>query len=555
MVEAAAGTTPEKEDGPWPRRWPDVELPAEQAEQWLLPAIAAGLSSAQGRYLGELRPAVALFVRIHGLDSEHDPAMPAKLDAYIRWVQQILAQVEGALIQVTTGDKGGYLYAAFGAPLAHDDDVQRAARVAGILRHPPSSLLFRPLVQAGIVQGRMRVGAYGSDLRRTFGVQGAAVNLAARLMTLAQPGQILLDAQTAEMLSPHYLLEEAGQAGVKGRDAPITLFSLGEERRTTPIGIGTVDKRALVGRVDHLQQLNDLLHQFQHSRQGVVVRIEGEAGIGKSRLAAAFADQLKAQGVTIAAGAGRNVERNTAYGAARQMARWLLGLGLMPTATPEAQIAHVQTQLERLNPEWQLRLPLLGDLLDLPIPDNATTAAFEPQLRRAALVTLTTEIIQNVASFTPLALLVEDAQWLDEASLDLLTALARVIERTPVLLLIVHRAGQRDTASTVEALAALPVDAHLTLSGLDRASTGRLIESRLSGTISPLALDLIDRQAQGNPFFVEELVDALCADGGLQPGGMRRRRRPPLESISRHGGGAATDTQPCAHRRRMAAGR
>ena len=83
------------------------------------------------------------------------------------------------------------------------------------------------------------------------------------------------------------------------------------------------------------------------------------------------------------------------------------------------------------------------------------------------------EIIQTVARFTPLALLVEDAQWLDEASLDLLTALARVIERTPMLLLIVHRPGQRDTASTVEALATLPATAHLALSGLDRASTGR----------------------------------------------------------------------------------
>ena len=76
-----------------------------------------------------------------------------------------------------------------------------------------------------------------------------------------------------------------------------------------------------------------------------MVRIEGEAGIGKSRLTAAFADQLKAQGVTVAAGAGRNIERNTAYLAARQMARWLLGLGLW-TATPEAQIAHITGTLK-----------------------------------------------------------------------------------------------------------------------------------------------------------------------------------------------------------------
>ena len=247
-----------------------------------------------------------------------------------------------------------------------------------------------------------------------------------------------------------------------------------------------------------------------------MVRIEGEAGIGKSRLVAAFADRVKTDGFTIAAGAGSNVERNSAYLAARQMARWLLGLGPMEQAPPADQIAHVRTLLESMNPEWLLLLPLLGDLLDLPIADNETTAAFEPQLRRAALITLTIECIQAAARFTSLVLLVEDAQWLDEASLDILTALARVIDRTPILLLVVHRPGEPETAATVETLATLPNTAPLPVEGLDRAGTQALIESRLLGDVSPLALDLIDRQAQGNPFFCEELVDALRAAGDLQ---------------------------------------
>ncbi len=494
----------------------EVELPSEQAEQWLLPAVSNWLAGGHIGYLGELRPAVALFVRINGLDTEHDPDAPAKLDAYVRWVQQILAQVEGSLIQVTTGDKGGYLYAAFGAPVAHDDDPRRAATVARLLLQPPTDLAFRPDVQTGIARGRMRVGPYGSDSRRTFGVQGPAVNLAAGLMMAAEPGQILLDQQMAATLAPHYRLTPVANRRVKGRKEPMSLHALGTARKNTPIAFGETDNLTIYGRSEPLRHLHDLAERLRDDRQGSVVRIEGEAGIGKSRLVAAFADQLKASGFTIAAGAGRNVERNTAYLAARQMARWLLGLGPKEQAPPAAQVAHVQTMLESLNPEWLLRLPLLGDLLDLPIPDNQTTAAFEPQLRRAALITLTTEIIQAAAQATPLVLLVEDAQWLDEASLDLLTALARVVDRTPVLLLIVHRPAQRETASTVEALTALPNRAELLLAGLDRSNINALIESRLQRAISPLALDLIERQVQGNPFYCEELIGALCASGDLR---------------------------------------
>ena len=266
-------------------------------------------------------------MRINGLDTEHDPDAPANLDAYARWVQQILAQVEGSLIQVTTGDKGGYLYAAFGAPVAHDDDPRRAATVARLLLQPPSGLAFRPDVQIGIARGRMRVGPYGSDSRRTFGVQGPAVNLAAGLMMAAEPGQILLDQQMAATLAPHYRLTPVANRRVKGRKEPMSLHALGTARKNTPIAFGETDDLTIYGRSEPLRHLHDLAEQLRDDRQGSVVRIEGEAGIGKSRLVAAFADQLKASGFTIAAGAGRNVERNTAYLAARQMARWLLGLG------------------------------------------------------------------------------------------------------------------------------------------------------------------------------------------------------------------------------------
>lgn len=90
----------------------------EEARRWLLPAVADRLASGQGQFLAELRPVAALFLAFGGLDYEADEAVGAKLDAWVRWVQKTLADHGGALIQLTTGDKGSYLYAAFGAPVA-----------------------------------------------------------------------------------------------------------------------------------------------------------------------------------------------------------------------------------------------------------------------------------------------------------------------------------------------------------------------------------------------------------------------------------------------------
>ena len=109
-----------------------------------------------------LRPATALFLKFEGLDYESDPAVRDKLDAFVRWVQRILARYDGSLIQLSIGDKGSTLFAAFGAPIAHDDDGARAVAAALALRNPPPELAIANC-QIGLAQGQMRVGAYGSE--------------------------------------------------------------------------------------------------------------------------------------------------------------------------------------------------------------------------------------------------------------------------------------------------------------------------------------------------------------------------------------------------------
>jgi len=207
-------------------RTDEGSLTDAQTQPWLLPPVYERLKAGQGRYLAELRATVALFLRFGGLDYDHDDAAGAKLDDYIRWVQRTLARYEGYLIQVTTGDKGSYLYAAFGAPLAHGDDAARAVAASLELQSPPASLDYIGGVQIGLTLGRMRVGPYGSRARRTYGVLGSEVNMAARLMSVARPGQTLISKEVAEAAGRSYRFNSLGEVQVKGRQDPIPVFGV-----------------------------------------------------------------------------------------------------------------------------------------------------------------------------------------------------------------------------------------------------------------------------------------------------------------------------------------
>ena len=494
----------------------DWRVPEIAAQAWVLPAVYTRLLSQQGRFLAELRPATALFLRFEGLDYDQDEAAGAKLDAYVRWVQTLLARYEGSLIQLTTGDKGSYLYAAFGAPIAHDDDSLRAVAAALELRTPPIELAFITAVQIGISQGLMRVGAYGSDTRRTYGVLGEETNIAARLMGQATQGQILVSQPVVDAVADAYQLRELDLIQLKGRAEPQPVYALLGPRPQTNERLTKLYATPLVGRDAELgimtQGIEKVLAGIGHT-----LRIEGSAGVGKSHLTANFVEQAKARGLEVAVAACQSTSQNIAYFAGRQIARALFGL-TNPEARSEAeQLTQIETAINIMNPNWQLRMPLLGDLLGLPIPDNPTTAAFDPRLRQEALISLAVEIAQTRARAQPLLLLFEDVHWIDEASQGMLLALARVIANAPILFLLVHRPPTRDNDPFLTEIASLPNQTYVPLDELSPTGVAELVHNRLGGKVAPLALALIQVQAQGNPFFTEELVDALIDATYLLP--------------------------------------
>jgi class 3 adenylate cyclase/tetratricopeptide (TPR) repeat protein len=514
-----------------PQPPPSIEPTVSEAtvREWMLPALYRRLQEGESRFLAELRPATALFLRFSGLDYEGDPEAGEKLDHYIRWVQGVVNRYEGALIQLTTGDKGSYLYAAFGAPVAHDDDSVRAVAAALELRTPPASCAFITSTQIGLSQGMMRTGAYGSATRRTYGVLGDETIFAARLMSKAPPGQIFASQAVAAAVAEQFDLDDQGLLPLKGWATPQPVYAITGPRSTPSHHWANRFQAPLVGRARELALLQRAQAQVL-AGQGQLVRIEGAAGLGKSHLTATFLQQ--ATGLQVVVAASQSTGQDIAYFAGQQMLRRLLQIS--PADGPEQQLERVQTVVAALNPDWLVRLPLLGDLLGLAIPDNPTTAAFEPRLRQEALIALVVDIVLAYARRQPLLLLFEDIHWMDETSQELLLALARVAASVPLLLLLVHRPPVREDERFLTTVAALPGQLHLSLTELTADGLAALIRHRLQGEVEPLALALIQAQTQGNPFFAEELVDTLRDRGGLVQEGSTWRLAPTLVATLRN---------------------
>ncbi len=520
--------------------WPDLEqYPTASrlhVRPWILPPVYERLNAGQSQFLAEIRPAVAIFMRFGGIDYNHDPQAGAHLDAYIRWVQNQLARYEGFLLQVIMGDKGSYLYAAFGAPIAHDDDPTRAVAVSLDLLTPPAHLSNISNIQIGVTRGIMHAGAYGSTMRHTYGVLGDEVNLAARLMARAEPGQILVSGRIAYNVRDNYDLMPMGLVQVKGKQEPVPVSLVRGRRLSAPSRSSSTTTEGPVGRAQELVECHQALN-LATTGSGQILRLEGVAGIGKSQLSAAFSKQAVHQGAHVVRGACQSTSQNIAYIPWRQVFWSLFGLSDAEDELSAAynqvdddlenydtttltffasKIERLTEQVRHLNPNWLLRLPLLGDLLGLPIPDNSTTAAFEPRLRQEALFALIIDLLHIWSRQQPILLLMEDVHWMDEASLNMTLAISRVIASMPILLMLVQRPSPRDNQPLLPELYEMPTHQQITLGELALEDVSKLVSNRLNAPVSPLALALIQYQAQGNPFFTEELLDALRETGKLQ---------------------------------------
>ncbi|MBI4788820.1 MAG: tetratricopeptide repeat protein [Chloroflexi bacterium] len=500
-----------------PTPWDD--LPADaltdaQVRPWILPALYDHLRAGHAQFSSELRAATALFVLFDGIDYERDDAAGDKLDAYTRGVQRIVHHHGGNLIQLTIGDKGSFLYAVFGAPVAHDDDPYRAVQAA-----LESQSLPTVIQHIGIAAGQMRVGAYGGNQRLTYGAISDVANLAHRLMLAAPAGEMRCDYNVYRLASKYVAFETLPPVRVKGKAGLVRVYRplVGHTSR----GAGAQGSRGeMVGRRAEIAEIETLLDAVQ-AGQARVLLLEGEAGMGKSRLIAELIRLARARGLTGLIGSGHSIEQQAPYRAWREVFSSYFELDEVSDATERRQ--RVQTLVPQLVPDQAQRLPLLDDVLGLGLPDNELTASLDPNLRQQNLTMLLTALLRAWATERPLILILEDAHWLDGLSWQLAVHIARAcaLARVPFLLAVVNRPLDETSAGQAawRDLRAMDIAHSLVLSALAPDDIRALMAKRLGVSTDALAapfVELVQSRANGNPFFAEELVFHLRDTGVMQ---------------------------------------
>jgi predicted ATPase/class 3 adenylate cyclase len=503
------GLASEVEPAPWPPL-PEGAIREELSRPWLLPAVYERLRKGQGEFVAELRPNVALFLMFTGIDYDDDEQAGAKLDSFVVHVQRTLARYEASLIQLTIGDKGSYLSAAFGAPLAHEDDPLRALTAALDLRVPPFETIRD--IQIGISRGRMRTGAYGSATCRTYGMMGDDVNLSARLMQAATPGQILVNKTVCQGISEGFVWEVLEPIHVKGKTEPISVYGLlGKKEQATVRLQAPRYALPMVGRQEELASIEQLLEESLKGR-GQLVGITGEAGLGKTRLVAEAIQLANERQMTGYGGECQSYGKNISYLVWQSI--WRSFFNLDTKDQLDEQIAGLEKELARIDPGLVPRLPLLGAVLNLPIPDNELTRAFDAKLRKSSLESLLVDCLRARAREQPLLIVLEDTQWLDPLSIDLLQVVGRTIANLPVLLVLAYRPPQvpQEPALPVSQLANFT---ELALAEFTDEEAKWLIQlklGQLTGSRSEASPELVQRlieRAEGNPFYIEELLNYL----------------------------------------------
>lgn len=495
---------------PWPPLTATMRDP-ESLQPWVLPTVSARLADNHDALLTQIRPVVALFVRFQGIAYDADAAAGEKLDAFIRWIQAVVSDYEGTLVDLTLGDKGSYLYLAFGAPVTHENDALRAVRVAQILRHPPPALGIGTAVQIGMSRGTMFAGVYGAATRRTYGVVGDEANVAARLMQAAAPGQVLVSGRVQAEVGAAAHWRSMAPLALKGKSGLVTVFTLEEHAAS----VGRADDAVrspipLIGRQRPLTQITTCLDAALH-RSGHIVILTGEPGIGKSRLVAAVIPLAQARGMAVYEGRCQSYGTHIAYLPWEPLLRAFLGI---PDSDPPAD--QVQALTERFfqrYPALLPHMPLLRDILHVPIAESALTQSMDAAQRKAARETLLVTLV--TAHATPMLLILEDAHWMDELSYDLLLAIARTSRQVPIGILVTTRpaASMHAPAVPPDLLDRVCTIALTELDAQESRTFMRMQVAQHGGSADHLdqLLDRLYLRTQGNPFYMEEFLKYVLA--------------------------------------------
>ncbi len=530
------------------------EAPAETASQPAAPTVASQpsgthlqqyiprelmskLATAQraGGMVGERRIVTMLFCDVKDSTSAAEQLDPEEWSEIINGAfKHMIGPVyryEGMVARLM----GDGILAFFGAPIAHEDDAVRAI-LAGLEIISGSEGYQRQIrerhgidigLRVGINTGRVVVGAVGSDLRLEYTALGDAINVAARMEQTAVPGTVQIAEDTYRLVAPLFDFEELGGVSVKGKSKPVIAYRVLRRRAGPSQHRGIAGMQSpLVGRDEEVASLNGAVKDLQ-TGQGRVVFLIGQAGLGKTRLVRELFSQWSDSGPENEAiqfwvhQPVASYQASEAYRVLKDQIRLMYGIA--DGATPDEIAVKLEENIAKLpladqSAVYESLARVLGVLEEEEPGMTLQGEIFKRQLFDAALAS-----IAPLAGRKPAVLVLDDLHWADPASVEAIGYLLQLVDSTPILYLCIAR-PDRSAASwglKKQAEKEYPEQYQETVLGpLSEEDSQCMLDGLLAGVTWPPRLRaMILDKAEGNPFFIEEVVQTLIDSGVVQQNG------------------------------------
>ena len=462
----------------------------------------------------EHRRTVIAFVDILGLDEIIEGAGIAaalrQLQAYSAMLARLAGKHRGFVVSSDIATEGSKLVITFGTPVAHEYAPANAARftldLTDELRGSGLDLSHR----IGVNGGHVFAGEVGPPFRRQYTVMGDAVNLAARLMSAAAPGEALISRNLLDYVSPDLCARELEPIKVKGKEQPVGVCVLEEKkRRGHQIHGGARTGHAALKLFGRRAELRIIRRSWEDARRGEgrVLLMEGEAGVGKTRLVEEALNGMSDAGRVTRAACFEHLQ-------AAPYTPWIdvlySILEVAPKDTVDRRTDRVQAYLQTRLVDLVELGSLLNPLLALSIPQSDLVRSLDVRTRRQKLFEMICGIVAEAGGDSGEVLVVEDLHWMDESSLALVDHLSTHLEGARVLLLLTTRPSDGNPALESAEVTKVVLDE------LTEHESLAMVREAL-GVKDPAAEigEAIFARTKGNPLFLEEVIHSLQAPGVL----------------------------------------
>jgi class 3 adenylate cyclase len=421
----------------------------------------------------------------------------------------------GGVIDKFIGDE---IMALFGAPVAKENDAERALRASLEMMARLEQFNLEKGTKLGmhfgINTGLVVAGGLGSEGRQQYSVMGDAVNLAARLEGASESGEIYVGPTTYKLTNPFFEFEKLSPLPLKGKSEPVQIYLLKGLKKhvTRERGIEGLFS-PLVGRD---KELGVIEHFFknQNDGKGGILAVSGEAGLGKSRLVAEIKQRFSGQLQWFEGRALSHME-SVSYAMVNSLLDNILGVDRDISAPALSGILEKYLK-ENFREDLDFLFPYLSRLRGLQ-PKPEFEQIFKdvlPTAIRMRMHQAFEKLVLDLASRGPLVLVWEDLHWADASSLGLLDHLVPLSKKLPLFILLISR-NQENIAAWMEAMEQKGLFIHrLELVPLSQSESTELVQNLLRiENLPQTTLEMILSKSEGNPFFLEELLRSLIESG------------------------------------------